>query len=141
MNFNEAVNKYSEDDASKFTAGAVTAPNGSTYISIDQLDKDLIPYLKNMQPGDVSVPLAYTDERGTKGVRLVLLKTRTAPHRENLRDDYNKIADRALEEKKQIALENWFATHIPNFYINIDKTYSGCANLAEWWKASQTANK
>jgi peptidyl-prolyl cis-trans isomerase SurA len=141
ISFNAAVNKYSEDENSKLTAGTITAPDGSTSVTIDQLDKDLVPNLKDMKPGDISQPLSYTDERGTKGVRLVYLKTLSAPHRENLKDDYNKVAERALMEKKQKALESWFASHIPDFYINIDKDYSGCKNINEWWNASQTAEK
>jgi peptidyl-prolyl cis-trans isomerase SurA len=139
--FNTAVSKYSEDENSKMTAGTITSQDGSTIVTIDQLDKDLIPYLKDMKPGDISQPLSYTDERGTKGVRLVLLKTLSAPHRENLKDDYNRVSERALLEKKQRALENWFASHIPNFYINIDKAYSSCQNMGQWIKGAQTAGK
>ncbi len=69
-----------------------------------------------------------------KIVRLVFLKTRTNPHRENLKEDYNKIAQRALEEKKQLKLEQWFNDHLPNYYIYIDKEYKGCKILDDWWK-------
>ncbi|MGI8950095.1 MAG: peptidylprolyl isomerase [Chitinophagaceae bacterium] len=141
LTFNEAVNKYSEDENSKFNAGAITAPDQSTYVTIDQLDKDLVVALKNMKVGQVSQPLPYTDERGTKAIRIVYLKTETQPHRENLKDDYNKIAARALDEKKQQVLEKWFADHIPTYYINIDKSYTGCKNINQWWSASNTANK
>ena len=134
--FGAAVNKYSEDENSKFNAGAITAPDNSTYITIDQLDKDLIPYLKDMKPGDISKPIPYTDDRGTKGVRIVYLKTRTEPHRENLKDDYNKISERALNQKKLDVLQNWFAQHVPSFYINIDKSYYSCDNISLWTKSS-----
>ena len=39
MSFGEAVNKYSDDDGSKFSGGAVTGGDGSSYVNIDQLDK------------------------------------------------------------------------------------------------------
>ncbi len=141
IGFGRAVNLYS-DDENKMTGGAITNNHdGSTYVTIDQLDKNLVVALKNMKPGDLSQPLAYTDERGRKAVRLIYLKTMTEPHRENLRDDYNKIAQRALDEKKQGVLEKWFRDHIPTYYINIDKDFSNCHNISQWRKASPTAAK
>ena len=67
-------------------------------------------------------------------VRLIYLKNRTQPHRENLKEDYNRIAARALDEKKQIALTKWFKDHLPNYYITIDNDFKNCSSLADWWK-------
>ncbi|MDE3234435.1 MAG: peptidylprolyl isomerase [Bacteroidota bacterium] len=135
MSFGEAVNKYSDDENSKFNGGAIQARDGSTYITIDQLpDKDLVVAIKDLKPGDISKPQVYTDDRNRKAVRLVYLKTRTNPHRENMKEDYNKIAQRALEQKKQEKLEEWFKDHLPAYYISIDKDYAGCKSLDDWWK-------
>jgi peptidyl-prolyl cis-trans isomerase SurA len=60
------------------------------------------------------------------------LKTRTQPHRENLKDDYSKISMRALEEKRASVLEKWFVQRIPNFYISIDKEFTGCEEVKQW---------
>ncbi|MGN6618316.1 MAG: peptidylprolyl isomerase, partial [Ilyomonas sp.] len=140
ISFSQAVNKYSDDENSKFNGGAVTAPDGSTYVTIDQLDKDMVVALKDMKPGDVSAPQVFTTDRGTKAVRIIYLKTRTEPHRENLKDDYNRVAQRALDEKKQYVLEKWFKDHIPTYYINIDKDYQACSNISEWWNAAHIAS-
>jgi len=132
MSFGEAVNKYSEDEGSKFSGGRKQARDGSTYVTIDQLDKDMVLTLQNMKVGTYSQPVAYTDERSRKAVRVVYLQTRTEPHRESLKEDYSKIATRALEEKKQTALEKWFHSHIPNYYISIDKEFTTCSSVKEW---------
>ena len=89
LNFGEAVSKFSDDENSKFTGGMRQGQNGS-YLTIDQLDKDLVVMLKDMKVGEFSKPTAFTDERGKKGVRIAYLKTRTEPHRENMKDDYNR---------------------------------------------------
>ena len=132
LGFGEAVNRYSEDEASKFSGGRKQGSDGSSFVTIDQLDKDMVGAIKNLKPGEYSLPVAYTDERGKKAVRLVYMQTRTEPHRENLKDDYSKIAQRASEEKKNAILEKWFQSHIPNYYIVIDKEFSGCSNVKEW---------
>ena len=70
-----------------------------------------------------------------KGVRLVFMKTRTEPHRENLKDDYNKVADRALEIKKMEAVDKWFKSKIPTFHLVIDPQFAGCNQLGIWMQS------
>ena len=140
--FGEAVNKHSDDEGSKFTGGAVTGRDGSTYVNYDMLpDKDMVVLLKSMKPGDVSVPQVYVDDRGRKTVRLVYFRDRTEPHKENLKEDYNRIAARALEVKKAKMLEAWFNEHITNYYVNIDEDYQSCSEIKEWTKVSNTLIK
>ena len=142
LSFGAAVNKYSDDENSKFSAGSVASSrDGSTFVNIDQLDKDMIKPLSILKPGDYSEPQVYVDERGRKVVRLIYLKNRTNPHRENLKEDYNKISQRALEEKKNGALERWFKEHIPTYFVSIDKDFSSCTGLDEWRKSAENAEK
>jgi peptidyl-prolyl cis-trans isomerase SurA len=136
LGFGAAVSKFSDDDGSKFSAGAVTSRDGSSFITLDQVDKDMVIALKDMKPGTYSKPQVFTDERGSKKVRIIFLKNRTEPHRENLKEDYNRIASRALDGKKSEILEKWFKEHIPTYYISIDKQYSSCKSLEDWTKAA-----
>ena len=136
MDFGAAVAKYSDDEASKFTAGQITGRDGSTYVTIDQLDKDLVVMLKDLKVGQYSQPTEYTDEKGRKGVRVVYLKTKTEPHRENLKDDYDRIAARALEEKKNGVLENWFMKKVITYFVLIDDEYKACPEMARWMKGT-----
>jgi peptidyl-prolyl cis-trans isomerase SurA len=134
--FGEAVNKFSDDDGSKFSGGAVTSRDGSTYVNIDQLDKDMVVLMQNMKPGDISAPQVYLDDRGRKTVRLIYFKERTTPLRENLKEVYNKVAQRALEEKKAKSMETWFKEHVPNYYVFIDDSFQGCVELTDWTKVA-----
>ncbi|MBV9961019.1 MAG: peptidylprolyl isomerase [Parafilimonas sp.] len=142
MSFNEAVNKYSEDDVTKYSAGRITSPiDGSPEVTIDQLDKDLVVNLKTMKVGDITQPVTYTDDRGKTGVRIVYLVHETEPHRMNLKDDYDRVAQQALGEKKQQVLDTWFKQHISDFYIDIDPQYKTCKSLNEWFSSETTASK
>ena len=132
LQFGEAVSKYSDDEASKFTGGRRSNNEGSTYITIDQLDKDLVVMMKDLKVGQYSQPTEFTDERGKKGVRIIYLISRSEPHRENMKDDYNKIAQRALEEKKNGALERWFNEKIATYYIKVDDEYKSCEQMNKW---------
>lgn len=139
LSFGAAVSKFSEDDNSKNNGGQVMAPDGSSFLTIDQLDKDMVVILKNMNPGDVSKPVAYKDDRQRDAVRIIYLRTRTEPHVQNLKDDYNSIAQIALDHKKGQIIQKWFKSHISTYYINIDKSFNACANIAPWIEASNNA--
>jgi len=136
LSFGEAVNKFSDDEGSKFSGGAITSRDGSTYVNIDQLDKEMVVLMKNMKPGEISTPQVYLDDRGRKTVRLIFFKERTTPHRENLKEDYNKVSQRALEEKKAKSMETWFKEHVPNYYVFVDDTFQACPELTDWTKVA-----
>ncbi len=138
INFGAAVARYSEDDNSKFTGGMRQGQNGN-FLTIDQLDKDVVAALKNLKVGNYSKPTPYVDEKGKKGVRLAYLKSRTEPHRENLKDDYDRVAQRAISFKKQDALEKWFAEKIPTYYLMIDNEYGSCETLKNWLRFAAKA--
>jgi peptidyl-prolyl cis-trans isomerase SurA len=138
MSFGEAVSKYSNDEASKFTAGMQQGRDGS-FLTIDQLDKDMVVMMKDLKVGQYSQPVEFADPSGKKGIRIVYLKTKTEPHRENMKDDYSRISERALEEKKNEALETWFNKKIPTYYIMIDEEFKNCPEMKKWAGVSSTA--
>ena len=141
IQFGEAVSKYSDDENSKFTGGRKTNAEGSTYITIDQLDKDMVVMLKDLKVGQFSQPKEFEDDRKKKGVRIVYLLSKSDPHRENLKDDYNKISLRALEEKKSEALEKWFNEKIGTYYIKVDEEYKNCEEMKKWTNPTLSAGK
>ena len=128
LTFGEAVDKFSDDQNSKFTGGIMSGQGGN-FVTIDELDKNLIPYLDKIKVGEFSAPMVYKDEQEKQAVRLVYLQNRTEPHRENLRDDYDRIAQRALAEKKERTVEKWFQGKLPTYYVMVDKDYQQCESL------------
>ena len=49
IEFGAAVAKYSDDENAKFTAGVLLARDGSNYLKIDELDKDMVLLLEEVQ--------------------------------------------------------------------------------------------
>ncbi len=128
LSFGEAVDKFSDDQNSKFTGGIMSGQGGN-FVTIDELDKNLIPYLDKIKVGEFSAPMVYKDEQEKQAVRIVFLQNRTEPHRENLRDDYDRVAQRALAEKKERTVEKWFQGKLPTYYVMVDKDYQQCESL------------
>lgn len=136
--FNEAAKKYSDDESAKFSGPCVLNRDGSSYVTIDQLDKEMVTMLSKMKVGDFSQPVAFAGEQGKKGARIVYLKSRSEPHRMNLSDDYSKISQMALEEKKGIALDKWMRTKIPTYYIMVDNETSADCPLVQRFASTNT---
>ena len=133
IDFTAAAGKYNQDEAQKYQGPWIVRGDGDTYNRIDELDKDIVAQLGKLKVGGYSQPQAFMDERvGKKGVRILYLKSRSEPHKMNLRDDYNKIASAALEEKKYLTLEKWLIGNIPTHYIMVDPTIAGCKQLNKW---------
>ncbi len=133
--FSAAANKYSDDEASKYYGPLIPSRDGDSYNTIDELDKDIVTTISKMKIGEYSQPSVFVDPQTQKrGVRIIYLKSMSEPHVMNIRDDYNKIQQAALEEKKYLALEKWLTTNIPSYYIMIDDDLSGCAQLKKWMK-------
>lgn len=141
LKFGAAVDKYSEDENSKFTGGLLADDQGSTSLTIDHLDPDLVKMFDQLKVGEYSEPVEFKDYRGKIGVRIIYLISKSEPHRENLKDDYNKVAQRALEEKQSDALDKWFATIVPTFYIDIAPEYRQCPQIDKWITTDQQASK
>ncbi len=133
LGFNEAASKYSDDETAKFAGPCITDRDGSTYVTIDQLDKEMVGMLSKMKIGDISQPTSFEAEQGKKGVRIVYLKSRSEPHRMNMQDDYSKISQFALEEKKGKTLDKWLASKVPTYYIMVDDNMvEECPQLAKY---------
>lgn len=133
ITFPEAVGKYSTDENAKRTGGMITDPNtGSSQIEIDKLDPSTALMIDSLKPGTYSHPQVFKTETGEQSCRIVYLKTRTEPHKANLREDYSKIQEVALAQKKSERLQQWLQEKLPTYYIKIDPEYRSCNEFKDW---------
>jgi len=136
IGFAAAASRYTEDDQGKFSGPYFLGRDGAPYVTIDLLDKDLVAMLDKLKPGEYSQPVVF-DDNGKKGVRIVHYKSRSEPHRLNMKDDFSRISTMALEEKKQKVLEKWMKDKVPTYYIMIDEEIKGCTDLTKWMTDKQ----
>ena len=138
LSFAAAATRYTEDDQAKFSGPYFLGRDGGPYVTIDMLDKDLVAMLDKLKPGEFSQPVVF-DDNGKKGVRIVHYKSRSEPHRLNMKDDFSRISAMALEEKKQKTLEKWMKEKAPTYYIMIDDEIKSCTDLTKWIGDKQKA--
>ena len=130
MNFSKAAYDHSDDDMTRPNGGFFADESGSVRIPADQIDPSLYFLIDKMKSGDVSEPLAYTMPDGKAAMRIVFLRARLKPHEANLKDDYQKIYEATLEEKKEEKVTDWFNATKSEVFIYIDDEYQGCEILA-----------
>ena len=133
--FEVAVKKFSDEDEQSYNNGGrmINSKTGNTFFEISELDPDIFFTLDTMSVGDLSHPIAFTKPTGEKAYRIVLLQSRTDPHRANLKQDYTKIKNAAIEERKTEYLDRWLTDKIASTFVQIDPAFlSACENLAQW---------
>jgi len=132
LTFAKAVVLYS-DDPGKVNGGLIQSQSsGNTRLAADELDPKVFFVIDKMKPGEVSSSVPYTTEDGTQAYRVLYLKLRTEPHKANLKDDYNKIQEWALENKKAKVTAKWIETKSKTAYIRLGDKFKTCDFKYNW---------
>jgi peptidyl-prolyl cis-trans isomerase SurA len=79
-----------------------------------------------MQVGEISDPLPYRTEDGKEAMRIIYLKSKVPPHQANLKDDYQKIAAAALNNKRNNAIEDWFNKNKDTVFMDVAPEFDSC---------------
>jgi peptidyl-prolyl cis-trans isomerase SurA len=98
-------------------------------VKIYNYDPSKSPKLK---VGDISSPVQFQTMDGKDAYRILFLKSRTDPHKANLKQDWDKIQEWALEDKKQQEIGIWIGEKSQNTYIKINEEFDGCVFLNTW---------
>ena len=136
ISFSKAVKLHSnEDEQSYSNDGRMINPaTGNTFFEVADLDPDIYFTVDTMDVGKISTPFSFSSPTGETYYRIVQLQSRTAPHRANLQEDYNKIQEATIQSKQNEFLSNWIEEKLASTYIHIDDHVSGCPNIMEWTK-------
>lgn len=135
LTFSRAVKKYSSDKLQSYNNDGrmVNPATGNTIFETSQLDPDVYFAIDTMEVGEFTLPYQITDMRGEKAYRLLWLQSRTRPHVASLESDYSKIRQAALEEKRNILINEWVEERLDATFIKIDPVFKGCPVLDKWF--------
>ena len=131
IDFQTAAKEYSDDKNTSSNGGFFLDPNGSNRVSVEQLDPTIFFTLDTMQIGNITRPELFTQPDGSNAYRILYYKNRVAPHQANLKDDYQKIATAALNDKRNRILSEWFEDARDKVYIEIDPEFDQCDLLEQ----------
>ncbi|MBC8265873.1 MAG: peptidylprolyl isomerase [Flavobacteriales bacterium] len=134
ITFEKAALDFS-DDESKNNEGLLINPNsGSSMFVMKDLDPNLYFVIEKMKEDEVSAPIIMQTADGEKAYRLIKLRKKTIAHTANLIDDYDKIQNASLSEKRQKIINDWLKEKIAQTYIKLYVELQGCTFNQKWVK-------
>lgn len=142
MPFRVAVQRFGDDKAQSFSnGGRMTNPRtGNTFFEISDLDPFVFLAVDTLEIGGVSAPVKFEQPGGGEVVyKLIMLESRSKPHKASLQTDYDKIRQAAIESKKSIILSDWVEKTIAATFIKMDRSLVRDCNLEDRWFLSGTA--
>jgi peptidyl-prolyl cis-trans isomerase SurA len=137
ITWEEAVKRFSNDDATRQNKGIITNPMTGEQLwsmeDLNQIDQEIYLLTDALEVGDITQPNLYTNMMDPKrGIRIVRLMARTEPHKANLNNDYSLIMRAAENNKKQQVVDEWTKDKVQNAYIRIDDSYQKCTFKTVW---------
>ena len=127
--FENIAKEYSDEQATADNGGFMIGETGASYVATDKLDFETFLTLDTMKIGNITHPLDYQTQDGKKAMRIIYYKDRIRPHQANMLDDYQKISNAALAEKRNTILNSWFDEARDDVFIQIDEEFNNCQIL------------
>jgi peptidyl-prolyl cis-trans isomerase SurA len=130
INFEKAVELYSDDDVFKQNGGIVyNFKTQSSYFEIGELDPDLAQYINKMNVGEITDAMEYVSPTGKVGYRIVRLMKEIPPHKASIETDYSRIKQMNMESFRNEESEIWFNNYKHLLHIKIAPEFLNCAEL------------
>ena len=131
ISFAKAAKDNSTDKLSGANGGLIqNRADSGTKLPLDKLDPAVFFVIDTMKVGHITPPMAYRTDDGKDAMRILWLKSNTPPHQANLLDDYQKISQAALAQKKAKALDEWYEKNRSTVYLEVAPEYADCQVLA-----------
>jgi peptidyl-prolyl cis-trans isomerase SurA len=133
MTFTDAVKRYGDKNQQSYNNdGRVANPRtGNSFFEVADLETSVFFAIDGLKEGDLAEPFQFKGPDGSDLFRLVQLVSRSKPHKADLKLDYGKIQQAALEQKKSNYTEKWVLEKLNTTYLGISDMFSACPNLQE----------
>ncbi|MCR5561322.1 MAG: peptidylprolyl isomerase [Bacteroidales bacterium] len=137
ISFEMAARFYSQDPATRTNGGQMADPHtGSSYFEIDQIKPEDYAAVKDLQPGQISAPLASRDNEGRDGnlvYKIVRLDRIVPSHPASFENDYTELLSIIENHKKVEAVDEFLDRKIEETYIVIDPLFGDCNFSRAGW--------
>ncbi len=136
LTFERAALRYSADKATRANGGKMVSENPServNWLTLDELPREINLVVRSMKLGEISEPFRTADPKGNYIYCIVKLDEEIAPHRVNMKDDYNLLSDAALNDKQGKIYNEWIAEKIRRTYIRISDDFKDCRFHYSGW--------
>ncbi|WP_066224917.1 peptidylprolyl isomerase [Formosa haliotis] len=135
ITFAEAAKKYSDEKETKFDGGQLINPATQDYnFELTKMDPELYGQIQHLKDNELSLVLKDQDRTGRIKFKILTVTGRVDEHVANYAQDFLKIKELALDEKRIEAVAKWQKETISDTYIKINGTYRDCEFASNWLK-------
>jgi peptidyl-prolyl cis-trans isomerase SurA len=134
LKFETAASRFSQDEDTKVNGGQVVNLNrGGARWKMEEFNPTESRIIDNLKIGEISDPFETIDNKGKAAFKIIWLKSRTNPHRGNLKDDYNVFKSRALQIEQNRVINEWIEEKIKTTFIRLADVYAQCPFMVKGW--------
>jgi peptidyl-prolyl cis-trans isomerase SurA len=127
LKFEKAAKTWSEDKNTADAGGLIKDQEGNSKLPIDaSMDYATFSMLDTMKVGTVTAPMNYRTDDGKTAMRIVYYKKRIEPHIASLKDDFEKLTNIVMSNKRSKAVDEWFKKAISDVFIKVEPEYKDC---------------
>ncbi len=138
MTFEEAANKYSEDEQTKFNGGQMSNfQSGNNRFEVSALDRGLFAVVNKMEQGSISETGYFQSQDQREAFRIIRLDRKFEPHKANLDIDFTRIKGFALQEKQSRMVEEWKKEKLVETFVKINLGYFLCDEKLVNWNSNR----
>ncbi|WP_439131292.1 peptidylprolyl isomerase [Polaribacter sp.] len=135
ITFEEAVEKYSDDDETKNSGGLIINPyTGESTFNLTGMDPALYARVAELKTGELTDVFFDENRSGEKMYKFIIMRDRTNTHIADLVNDYVKIQELALTKKKEETIDKWAKEKIQDTYIKMADVHRKCNFVKNWKK-------
>lgn len=135
ITFADAARSSSDEKETRANGGTLINPQSlDTKFDMSKLDPVLYGQVSNLTTGEVSLPYLEADRVKGQVYKLMMVTNRIPSHAVDYSQDYLKIKEFALKDKRVKEIGKWSSEKIKDTYIKINGEYRDCDFVNNWLK-------
>ncbi len=134
LTFEDAARLYSQDEKTNKNGGLmINRYTQDSKFTVEVIMPQDYYNIKNLTPGEFSRPFETYDDLGSAVYKILMVKSKEAPHQASIETDYQIIQDMALNKKYDEAVSKWKEEKSKSTYIRIAPDYKKCPFEYDGW--------
>ncbi|MDB2702693.1 peptidylprolyl isomerase [Flavobacteriaceae bacterium] len=135
ISFEDAAFNFSYEKETRNNGGKIINPvTGDTRFELTKMDPELYNQVKNLETGEITLPLFEQDRGGAKKYKILKVVNRYEEHLADYSQDYTKIKDLALRDKQVRTVKKWIREKIEDTFVSVNKSFRDCEFSNNWTK-------
>jgi peptidyl-prolyl cis-trans isomerase SurA len=135
ISFEDAAYNFSYEKETRNNGGKIINPvTGDTRFELTKMDPELYNQVKNLETGEITLPLLEQDRGGAKKYKILKVVNRYDEHQADYSQDYIKIKDLALRDKQVRTVKKWIREKIEDTFVSVNKSFRDCEFSNNWTK-------